>query len=307
VSILQVSLQASVKLDDISAKIDETLDCKKNSVDENFLKKGLNSSEVLKGLISPEELKELLSNVILCNGPLDTPIKILQAIDALIQIYERHENLKNILTLEFIVEILRYAGADVDQTDKHGTTALILAVSDGNFKCIEVLIASGANVRVVDKYDRTALQEAAVIGSMRSMEMLLGAGVDVNSIDRDGLTALHLASRWGHFGCVKFLLDCGANKDAVSNYKRTALHEAAKAGEPECLEVLLKAGADLTVVDGGGHTALDLAIESAHAIHCAQVIVDYYVMRGINIPKDLKSDLIQLGVIESTPGECAVQ
>ncbi|MCV4785194.1 ankyrin repeat domain-containing protein, partial [Escherichia coli] len=43
-----------------------------------------------------------------------------------------------------IIKILLEAGADVNQTDNFGQSALMFAVLNDNFECVELLLKSGA-------------------------------------------------------------------------------------------------------------------------------------------------------------------
>jgi ankyrin repeat protein len=59
-----------------------------------------------------------------------------------------------------LLKLLLAKGADVNATDNHGNTALMLAASGGAFQVIQTLIGGGANVNAKNKDGWTALRFA---------------------------------------------------------------------------------------------------------------------------------------------------
>ena len=72
-----------------------------------------------------------------------------------------------------ILEELLKGGADKDEQDDEGRTALHFACGYGEVKCAEVLLSKGASVDLVDHNKNTALHYAAGYGIMSSVELLL--------------------------------------------------------------------------------------------------------------------------------------
>lgn len=72
-----------------------------------------------------------------------------------------------------ILEELLKSGADKDEQDDEGRTALHFACGYGEVKCAEVLLSKGASVDLVDHNKNTALHYAAGYGIMSSVELLL--------------------------------------------------------------------------------------------------------------------------------------
>ena len=71
-------------------------------------------------------------------------------------------------------------GADIDVTNKHDLTALMIAASMGHIDCVHALIAARPKVDATSQYGLTALMYAAHEGHLEVVNMLLVACVDPN-------------------------------------------------------------------------------------------------------------------------------
>lgn len=163
-----------------------------------------------------------------------------------------------------IAQILKNAGADINQVDFGGMTVLARACRAINgAEVAHLLISAGADV---NKYkpanDRswTALHAAARTNKAEVMRRLLDAGADVDQRLvgnwRCGQTALHVAASQGHSEAVKILLDAGAEVDCIDCQGRTPLILAAMEGMDKATEILVEAGADVLHKDDNGLTAM---------------------------------------------------
>jgi ankyrin repeat protein len=109
-----------------------------------------------------------------------------------------------------IAALLIEQGADVDETDHFGNTALHLALNYPDM--ISLLLESGASVNAKNAMGNTPLHLA--VKDRRAVEVLLAAGADVNA--RNGLdkTPLHYAMRQGtssySLSVVEILIRAGA-------------------------------------------------------------------------------------------------
>ena len=130
------------------------------------------------------------------------------------------------------------AGVDVNKADRHGSTALMLASTNGHDACVRVLLEAGA---------------------------------DVNKGDNGGITALMLASMGGSDACVRQLIEAGAELKQACEAGWTALMWACRNGREACTLTLLNAGADPLAVSKAGKTAAQLAEElSQHPVFSAE-------------------------------------
>ena len=105
-----------------------------------------------------------------------------------------------------IVEDLINHGADFEETDNDGGTALIWASRKGSLKSVEVLLKHGANVNARTRaYSDTALMFAAMNGHLEIVELLLFHGADLTLKQNGGETALSLAKGRKQQKVVNFL------------------------------------------------------------------------------------------------------
>jgi len=109
-------------------------------------------------------------------------------------------------------------GADINERDSYGETALLEAVSNNHLSCVKVLIERGADTTISTTQGESVLHRAAwrsIGGDM--MEFLLEYGVGtrglVNMEDTNGDTPLHDCSRNSHITLehAEALLQAGAS------------------------------------------------------------------------------------------------
>jgi len=112
-------------------------------------------------------------------------------------------------------------GADVNETDSRGRTAVWWAADAGNKFNVETLICAGADVNRADDVGLTPLHWAASRCDLEMATMLLDAGANPHAITGDGLSVLHFAVRNLMMDpdpgrMVKLLVDHGARFDVVN-------------------------------------------------------------------------------------------
>ncbi|KAK0613312.1 ankyrin repeat-containing domain protein [Immersiella caudata] len=182
-------------------------------------------------------------------------------------------------------ELLKH-GADIEATDGHGDTPLVLAVratvrwpSVCECGAIEELLSHGANTEpVVDEVGRTLLGVAVLSGIYPVVELLLSHGANTEAVDQEGRTPLSLAVQHGIYPIVELLLSHGANTEAVDREGRTPLSLAVLTWGPvKMVESLLAHGANTEAVDREGRTPLSLAVQ--HGIY---PVVELLLSHGAN-------------------------
>jgi ankyrin repeat protein len=148
-------------------------------------------------------------------------------------------------------------------------SALLLAVRSSNTDAVKAELSRGADVNEPDQTGTTALMYSTYYGfaKMEIVLALLRNGANVNAQDKNGLTALMLAAG-GKGGSdsdkiVKALLDKGADPNLKTSQGRTALMEAIQPslGKPrvEIVRALLLKRADPNTRISGGATVLMVA------------------------------------------------
>jgi len=169
--------------------------------------------------------------------------------------------------LEEVRSLLR-SGADVNEPQGDGMTALHWAARRGDAALAEVLVYAGARLDAGTRIGRyTPLHVAAREGRAGVVRVLLDAGADPKAVTTNsGATPLHLAARSGDAEIVRLLVAAGAEVDAREGaWDQTPLTFAAELNRVEAIEALLKAGADpnasARVVDVVEMAAADEAAE----------------------------------------------
>ncbi|KAL9098109.1 MAG: hypothetical protein Q9163_006169 [Psora crenata] len=112
-----------------------------------------------------------------------------------------------------VVNTLLNRGADPSIKDKEGGgTALLRAIDRGHIPVVESMLKyPRVDVHCVDENDRGLLHGAATKGCTHIVRLLLGKDLDVNAQDNKGKTPLHDASQFDAFDVAELLLDNGAN------------------------------------------------------------------------------------------------
>lgn len=138
-----------------------------------------------------------------------------------------------------IVEMLRKAGARVDDRDANGTNALMWAAASGNLDAVSALLKSHPTFNCVNNQGITALLAAAGKGNIPMAKLLSSAGEDIHAnlfrTIQDGTYTL---------GSAYTLLQAGADPN-TSIEGCTVMMLAAQRGDTVLMGALLTAGAQL--------------------------------------------------------------
>lgn len=90
-----------------------------------------------------------------------------------------------------LIELLIAKGAEVNQQDDQGHTALMYAARNGDTQAINSLLRNGARINLADKDGETALMKAAASScNEETVRALLSAGADLKARDHKGRNAL---------------------------------------------------------------------------------------------------------------------
>jgi ankyrin repeat protein len=161
-------------------------------------------------------------------------------------------------------------GADVNEKDCGGRTALMYAAKTGATETVKLLLENGADVNAEDKDGLTALASAdnaevakslinrgarltlpiaASLGDVEAIQRFIRQGADVNAKDSQGCEPLLVAWRNKKWGAMKVLLDNGADIIEQVNFGATIV-KAAKDGDMEALALMPGKGVDIDQVGG---------------------------------------------------------
>jgi hypothetical protein len=154
------------------------------------------------------------------------------------------------------VKQLVEGGANIEETNEDGKTALLLACQEDQYKIVVYLVEHGANVAHTDSEGRTALHWACANGILRTVKCLLDHGASIAERDHEGMTALLYAVENRRLQVVKYMLSSegGASITEADDKGNTALLLAAKkVCHPPLVQWLLEyGGAQLTDSDNEG-------------------------------------------------------
>ncbi len=177
-------------------------------------------------------------------------------------------------------------GADANQPDPDGTTALAWAVHADDETIATALLDAGSNVAAANRYGVGPVFLASENGSARMLELLLDHGADPNQALPDGETPLMTAARAGQADAVRVLLKAGADVHATERRRgQTALMWAAAANNASVVEALLDAGADMHARTlSGEFSALTFAVR-AGALQTTRTLLD----RGANVNEESRA------------------
>ena len=160
-----------------------------------------------------------------------------------------------------------------------GPQDLIAASRAEDISHVESLLASGADVDQMQGDGSTALHWAAHRNNQELARLLIGAKADVNLVNELGATPLWLAALNGSAPMVKQLLDADANPNLSLQMGETPLMSAARAGSLESVSLLLESGADIDQAEEErGQTALMWATAQSHA-----AVVKLLIDNGANL------------------------
>lgn len=113
-----------------------------------------------------------------------------------------------------LVEYLIGRGANPNDVDDDGISALGWATLGNHADTVEALVARGAKVDQLDKHGMTPLLYAASVdfGDTVVLEKLIASGADLKAKNRQGMTALDLAKKYNHAMAASLLAGKSASR-----------------------------------------------------------------------------------------------
>ena len=143
-------------------------------------------------------------------------------------------------------QALLQSGANVNQPQNDGTTALLWAVYQVEEELVGTLLRREADPDIANNYGTAPLLEAARLGNLQLVNQLLDAGADPDISNPDGQTPLMLAALNGSVEIARALVNKGADVNAVEQWTgQSALIWAVARNHPEMAEFLIESGADV--------------------------------------------------------------
>ena len=161
-----------------------------------------------------------------------------------------------------MIDVLIRCGAQVNQRDQTGQTALMIATIVKSVGAVDVLLDQGADILLADSHGWSAPSIAVDHGSVDIVGKFLDAGMGVHVSDEIGWMLLLRAITHGHdrVAMVKFLIVSGVDVHRVDDCGRSALARAVRRQCLETVEMLIEAGVDVNQKDHRGRTPLMKAV-----------------------------------------------
>jgi|GEM_PF-3435258 len=153
------------------------------------------------------------------------------------------------------------AGANVNDRDKSGKTALHTSAGMGNRECSEALINGGADIQGKCLNNQTPLHEAAKSGMNDIITLLASHGADLNAVDKAGFTPLAWSVTNGCATASNLLIALGADINIPNAMKVLPIQLAVMSSQYEIIQVLAAKGADINCRNASGKTLIGIATE----------------------------------------------
>ena len=160
---------------------------------------------------------------------------------------------------------------DIEATDTHRRTALMVATYQNNAEASKLLIEAGADVNAQDDRLESPLLHAGAAGYLEILKAVLASGnANHKVLNRYGGTALIPACERGHTEVVQELIkikDYPINH--INNLTWTALMEAIVLGNggkthTNIVHLLINAGCDVNIPDKNGVSPLQHAKKNGY-------------------------------------------
>lgn len=144
----------------------------------------------------------------------------------------------------FVSSLLLHNVCPINDVDKEGKTALILATCLNQKGSVTLLLQKNLDLNIKDNKGYNAVMYAAHQGHNEILTDLINSQANLEATATNGATPLILATREKKLESVKRLLLAQVNTAARDNTGANALEIAATEGYADIVKVLLRAGAD---------------------------------------------------------------
>jgi ankyrin repeat protein len=178
--------------------------------------------------------------------------------------------------LESLKLLVQRGRGNVNARSNSGETPVYFAAQEGHLACIHWLVEHArADPQLASTDGMTPLHAAAQTGRLNVTHWLVrSANCPITCRTSDGATPVHFAAAKGHVAILEWLLHhslaTGLEKD---DFGATPVHDAAEQGQLQCLHVFYNHNIDLNQKDYDGFIPKDLAEERGHR-ECVQFLTN---------------------------------
>ncbi|MCP4134951.1 MAG: ankyrin repeat domain-containing protein [bacterium] len=205
-------------------------------------------------------------------------------------------------SLEAARYLVEEMGANIEEKDYGGTTALMLAAHRNKLDIVSYLVEHGADITLQEQdqageLGKTALMFAADRGNLEIVQYLVSLGADSAPKNKYGESAIALAVANNHTAVVDFL--SGGDKKDSGDLLAEALLTAAVKGNLEMVTHLVEEkNAPVNCADSSGKSPLMSAAENEEL-----TVVKYLVEKGADVFKKTASGKTAIDFVDEEPPE----
>ena len=138
------------------------------------------------------------------------------------------------------------------------------AAKNADWEAVHALVEQGADLDEAQGDGMTALHWASYWGDLDTVDLLVGAGADPNAATDLGVTPLWTTAEHGSVAIADRLLEAGADPNTALLSGETSVVTAARAGQVDLVTLLIARGGDPNVRAPRGQTALMWAVAQRH-------------------------------------------
>ncbi len=142
------------------------------------------------------------------------------------------------LILSSVLLFTLFAGTAQSSTTDVVKENIFEAIQNIDIVSLNVLLAEGADINEVDEKGNTALMLASKVGNPRMIKIILAHNPNIDMQNNEGYTALMIASEQGQIHIVEQLLKKEADSSIKNNIGLTASELAIRFGQPEAANLL---------------------------------------------------------------------
>lgn len=149
-----------------------------------------------------------------------------------------------------LMDVLRKYGADVNPTDRHGCSAIMVAPGDGCPSVVETLLARNADLSLVDRNRRTLFATACYSHNQRVIDLL----AEHDSVDITAEDTVRRAVEGGLNSTLVIFLRRGVLTSHVCDWGGSIVHTAVLHARNQDLRILLDSAVRSELGDRNGLT-----------------------------------------------------
>lgn len=151
---------------------------------------------------------------------------------------------------------------------------LIVAACNGDYAEVRRLIHNGADLEEEDDEGCTALFWATLMGHKAIVYYLIAADAEPTVVNNKGLSLMHCVAMTGDTELAEYFMLLGVTF-SVDNKKRSPLHVAVENDKLDMALFLARNGADLDSADYKARTPIDIAKTRGHT----HIIADLEILK----------------------------